>query len=95
MSDREIYVEKAKAQLEQWNAEIDKLQAKAREANADAKKQYEDHLAEMKRNRDAAEEKLREMRTASEESWKDMQAGFESAWKSMQDSVDKAMSRFR
>lgn len=95
MSDRDIYVEKAKAQLEQWNAEIDKLQAKAREANADAQKTYEDQIAEMKKNRDQMEEKLREMRSATEESWKDMQSGFEAAWKSMQDSVEKAMSRFR
>ena len=36
MTSRDEYVEKAKAQLDQWNTEIDKLQAKMKDAEAGA-----------------------------------------------------------
>ncbi len=36
MSNRDEYIEKAKARLEQWNADIEKMQAKVDEAQADA-----------------------------------------------------------
>lgn len=41
MSESGQYVEKAKAKLDQWNAEIEKLQAKAVEAEDYAKIKYE------------------------------------------------------
>jgi hypothetical protein len=36
MSEREHYIEKAKAKLDQWNAEIDKLKAKVSRSAATA-----------------------------------------------------------
>ena len=61
MIDRDAYVEKVKANIDQWNAEIDKLQANAREAQADAKIQYEKQLADMRKQRDEALEKMKEV----------------------------------
>ena len=36
MSSREEYLAKAKAKLDEWDADIDRLEAKANEAQADA-----------------------------------------------------------
>lgn len=45
MSEKDAYVEKMKAKLDEWNAEIDKLQAKAKQAEADAEIQYNDEIS--------------------------------------------------
>ena len=95
MSDREQYVEKAKARLEQWNAEIDKLRAKADEAEADAKIAYRKQIDDLRDRRDEAEAKLKEMTEAGDGAWSDMKAGFDKAWDGMAEAFDKALSRFR
>jgi len=40
--DRDAYIEKMKAKIDEWNAEISKQEAKARAAQADMKLKYED-----------------------------------------------------
>ncbi len=47
MSKKDAYVEKTKAQIDEWNAEIDKLQAVMRKADADAKIKYEKQIHEL------------------------------------------------
>ena len=69
MIDRDAYVEKAKANIDKWNAEIDKMQANAKEAQADAKIKYEKQLAEMRKQRDEAEAKMKEAQQASDAAW--------------------------
>ena len=41
MNTRDAYVEKLKAQLDEWDAELDKLDAKALKSKAVAKIKYE------------------------------------------------------
>ena len=95
MSDRDLYVEKAKAKLDQWNAEIAKLQAKADAAGADAKIEYRRQIDDLRAQRDAAEARLREVSEASDGAWADMKSGFDKAWDNVSDAFDKAMARFR
>ncbi|MGY6634745.1 MAG: sll1863 family stress response protein [Alkalilacustris sp.] len=92
--DREAYVEKLKAQIDQWNHEIDKMQASARAAQDDARRQYEAQLAQMRTERDKAEAKMREARAASEKAWQDMSAGMVAAWESIGEGFRNAMKRF-
>ncbi len=95
MSEREQYVEKAQARIDQWNADIEKLQGKANEARADAKIQYEDQLKELRAQRDEAKAKLEEMAEASDSAWNDMKAGFERAWENASKAFDSAKERFK
>ena len=41
MSNRDEYVEKMKTKLDQWNAEIAKWEVKSREAQAEARAEYD------------------------------------------------------
>lgn len=95
MADKDQYVEKAKARLDQWNADIDKLQAKAAEAQADARIEYEKQITQLRKQRDEAEAKLKEMSAAGEDAWRDMKTGFDKAWDDAASAFEKAMSRFR
>jgi len=95
MAEKDDYIAKAKARLDQWNAEIEKLQAKAAEAETDAKIEYDKQIAELRKQRDEGEAKLKEMREASDDAWQDMKSGFDSAWDSVSNAFEKAMARFR
>lgn len=95
MSEREQYIEKAKARLDQWTAEIDKLKAKAEEADADAKIEYDKQIDELRAQRDEAENKIKELQEASDEAWSDMKSGFDKAWDSMSGAFQSALARFK
>ena len=96
MSEREAYIRrKAKARIDQWNADIDKMQAKVHEAEADAKIEYEKQLDEMRAQRDEAEAKIKEIADSGDDAWDDMKAGFDKAWDSMSEAFNSAKSRFK
>lgn len=95
MSDtREAYVKKMKAKLDEWNAEIAKLEAKSRQVEADAKTAYEQQIESIKEKRQATRENLDTMRQAGENAWKDLKAGVENAAASLGEAIRSAQSRF-
>ena len=69
MSTRDKYIEMAKAQLDQWNAMIDNLEASAKKEKAEAKLKYENHIKEMKDKRDVLQEKLNKVSGATDDAW--------------------------
>ncbi len=95
MNDRDIYVEKMKAKIDEWNAELAKLEARSREAEADMRLRYDAQIQVMREQRKKAEERLKELQRASEESWKRMRDGMESAWDEMTRAFREAAERFR
>lgn len=94
MTDRDEYLEKLKARLDEWNADIDKLESKTREAQASAKAQYEKQLVAMREMRDDAQKKFSEMQKASDEAWDVMLKGTEKAWQTWASAFEKARSKF-
>ena len=56
MSKRDEYIANLKAQLEEWNAEVRKWEAKAKEAQADVRMEYEKHLEALRRHDPGASE---------------------------------------
>jgi chromosome segregation ATPase len=80
MTDRQAYIDKAKARLDQWEADIDKLKAKLDEAGADAKIEYADQIKKLGVQRDEAVEKLKTLRDSGDDVWDDVKEGLETAW---------------
>lgn len=94
MSNRDEYVAKLKAQLDQWNAEIAKWEAKAREAQAEMRIDAERQLEAYKRQRDEGIEHMRKMQAASGDAWRDLLHGAEDAWARMREAFERASSHF-
>jgi len=92
---RDAYVEKLKIKLDEWNARIDLLQAKADQVKPDLKAEYQKQIQNMKEKRSRAEEKLDELRQASKGAWEDMKIGAERAWDELAEAVKAATSRYR
>jgi len=95
MTERDQYIEKTKAKIDQWNADIDRMKARAEEVGADARIEYQKRLDEMRAQRDEAEAQLKTLREASDDAWRDMKAGFDKAWDNISGAFDSAMARFK
>ncbi len=74
-------------------AEIDRLEAKADSAAADARVQYEEQIAKAKASRDDLRQKLGEIRKAGDEAWQELKSGLDQAWDSLSAAVKSARSK--
>jgi uncharacterized coiled-coil DUF342 family protein len=92
---RDAFVQKIKARIDEWNAEIDRLKAKAEQAEADARIEYHDEIQELKNYRDDARKKLDKLQNAGEGAWEDLKAGVEMAFDAMNQAVSSARNRFK
>lgn len=95
MTQKDAYVAKLKAQLDAWNAELTRWQAQAQKSGTDARVKYEQQLADLKRQRDHASQKLKEVQSASSDTWETTRANVEETWTGIRAAFDKAKARWR
>jgi uncharacterized alpha-E superfamily protein len=72
MTKKSIYIEKMKSQLDELNANMNKLDAKTEEAKADARNMYKEEMGKLRHQSKLAVAKLDDIKLASEESWETM-----------------------
>lgn len=95
MSKKQAYEKKLQAQLDEWNADIDKLKAKADAATADKQLEYYKKIEELQSMQDNANKKLTELKKAGDDAWEDIKVGIDSAWDSLGSAFKSATSRFK
>lgn len=95
MSMMDAYIEKAKAQIIEWNAEIDKLKAKAMRAHADSKIQYEKTIADLEKKRLELLTYLDDMIKKGEKAFEALKSGVDRAMSDMKSAMDKAISEIK
>ncbi len=95
MNTRDAYVDKYKAQLDLVDAEIDRIEAKARIAKADMKIEFDQQLADLRGKRDGAKNKLSEIKLANGDAWETLKQGAEDAWASVSTAVQHAVEKFK
>jgi hypothetical protein len=95
VNKKQVYQEKLQAQLDEFNAKIELLKAKAEKAESSTKLSYLETLEELKLKRDLATQKLNELRDSSDDAWEDLKEGVENAWKDFSSSIQSAISRFK
>jgi hypothetical protein len=90
---RDAYLQKLKGKMDEWNAEIDKLEAKGNQAAGDAKLAYLKRIEDLKAKRAKAEQKTAELRQAGGDAWEDLKNGVEDAWNALGEAVKSAAAR--
>jgi len=95
MSDKELYQQKLQAQLDEWKAEVDKLQAKASEASAAAQLEINEHISALESEIDEGRAKLAEVAAMGEEAWESVKEGVESSWGALKSTFSEVISRLR
>ena len=94
MINRDEYVQKLKEQLDVWNAEAAKWEARAKAAQDEAKTEVERQLAAFHQHREEGMRRMKEIQAASGDAWMEMMRGADDAWKRMQDAFNQARSKF-
>jgi multidrug resistance efflux pump len=92
---KKAYEKKFQAQLDEWRAEIDKLRAKAEQADADARIRYQKEIDQLRAMQDDAVSKLERLRRASDDAWLDVKIGLDNAWESFNTALKSAAARFK
>jgi hypothetical protein len=83
MSNLENYKQKFEAQFEAWKADLEKLKAKAKNAEADQKIKYANEIKVMENRLHKAEKELKKLSGAGEDAWKTFKRDFELAWNNL------------
>lgn len=94
MEDTNAYRQKLEARLDQWRAEITKLEAKAAEASADTRIEYQKQIDNLRSKQDDARKKLAEFNEAGGQAREDLKSGLEKAWNDLGEAVRNARERF-
>ena len=92
--NRDEYVEKLKSQIDLWNADMAKLEARARQGQANLKIEYAAQLEQFRKRRDDAIGEMRRIQDASLDAWGELMRGADVALKNMQEAFEKARASF-
>jgi len=95
MSKRDEYVAKLKTQIDEWNVQVDKLEARAKQLSASARIGYDEQVKALYQQREVAKAKLAEIQAASDGAWEDLRHGVDGAWTAFRDALEKAASRYK
>ena len=95
MLDKDTYVKKLRAKIDEWDAEIDKLKAKVDEAGAASRLEYRKEMENLQQRRQEVGERLTKVRHSLEGAWEDNSAGAQNAWDAMEEALRSAKSKFK
>ena len=88
--NRDEYVQKLKAQIDQWNEQLKKWES----MSDDVKNKYLQQLDEAQVRRDEAITELKRIQGASAEAWAQMMKGADNVFKEMRESFERARKAF-
>ena len=94
MTTRDEYVAKLKKQLDSWNEDMARWEAKAKDAQSEAKERYKRELDVLNAQRELARYNLRLLETASASAWTELRNGADEAWERMRAAAAAAGSYF-
>jgi hypothetical protein len=95
MDKKEVYREKLEAQLKEWKATIDMLEAKAAKATAGAKAEMLREIELLQGKKAVVLEKWNELQKASGEAWDDLKGAMEKSAAELETALDRVISRFK
>ena len=94
MSEKAAYRQKIEVSMEEWNAEVDKLEARADRAGADMQLQYYEELKKLRALQEEARSKLEELEEAGDDAWEGLKNDVDNAISAIQRAVNTSSTRF-
>jgi hypothetical protein len=95
MEIKEAYKQKMATQLKEWSAQINLLEAKLENVNADMKVKRAKEINELRAQHHAASEKLKELGKTSGEAWEQVKVTADKIWDELKNGVADAHSKFK
>jgi hypothetical protein len=95
MEIQDAYKQKMAAQLKEWGAQINLLEAKVENAGADMRIKRVEALHELRAKEQAAAEKMLELERSSGETWERVKETADKIWEDLKADVADAHSKFK
>ena len=80
MNTRDAFMEKLRAKLDEWDAEIAQMEARSRQAKADKQIAYNRHIAALKQHHAEAQAQYTSIQQAPDDTWEELKRGAEDLW---------------
>ncbi len=95
MKIQNAYKEKLAAQLKEWDAQINLLEAKAGKLSADLKLKRAEEIVELRARQNTASEKMKELEKATGEAWEEVKLTADIVWEELKAGVTAAQQKFK
>ena len=95
MEVHEAYKNKMVAQLKEWSAQIDLLEAKMVGLGADISLKRAEQIKTLRKMHVAASEKLTELDAVTEQAWDDVKSTTDKMWGEFKDGIEKVRTSLR
>ena len=89
------FQQELEAQLKDWDATLEELKARARDANAEVRAEFAVQLEALAGDRALAQEKLQELREHGEWAWEDLKDSAEKTWSVLREAIEHSASCFK
>lgn len=94
MENKKAYRQKFEAKMDEWQAEVDKLKAKAKQKKLDAETDYKDEIETFRKKREELKIKLNKLEETGEGAWEELKQGIEKSSRELKNSLDRAIKKF-
>ncbi|MFA6971992.1 MAG: hypothetical protein WC208_11405 [Gallionella sp.] len=95
MEIQEAYKQKMAAQLKEWTAQINLLEARVENAGADMAVKRAEALQELRAKQRVAAEKMLELEKSTGEAWGQVKETADKVWEDLKNGVADAHSKFK
>ncbi len=92
--NRNAYQKKVEAELEELEARISLLIAKARKASAEARIEAKKQMTRVKAKYEKTERKIQDLQSDSKVAWEEVKTGVDEAIHELRDSIEDAIAQF-
>jgi len=90
--DKDAYLDKMKAEVDQWKAEMAKLRAQVDQAEAERRIETKDAIENAEVKIRELEGRMRKIKNANEEAWDEIKESVQSAYDKVRKAVSDAVS---
>jgi recombinational DNA repair ATPase RecF len=95
MEIREAYKQKKAAQLKEWGAQINLMEAKLENVGADMQVKRAEQIKALRAQQQEASEKMKELGKATGEAWEQVKVTADKVWDDLKSGVADAHSKFK
>lgn len=92
--NRNAYQKKVEAELEELEARISLLIAKAKKASAEARIEAKNQMKRVKTRYEEVERKIQDLQSDSKVAWEEVKTGVDEAIRELRDSIEDAIAQF-
>lgn len=91
---KDAYIQKLKLQLDEWSADLDTMEAKARQADAQFREKFHAKAEELRYQKTLARGRINALQESADDAWEELRNGSENIWATVRQTFADAKEKF-